>query len=253
MSRIRSVHPGLWTDERFVSASPMARLLFMGIWNECDDLGSFEWAPLKLKMRLLPADNADASVLLSELIEAGSVLKYEVGGKSYGAVRNFCQYQRPKKPNSTFPQTEEVRNWVNTEARSKRDGSEEVPHECGTNGEIPRQMKDGGGNRESSSDEEPISLGDTELLEIVPEHVLEAWNTMADRSGLPKARMTPERRKKLNTFVKRHTIDDITDAIWRIPEQPFLIGAGPRGWKADFDFFLQPSSFNRILEGSYAH
>lgn len=145
MSRIRSIHPGLWTDERFVSASAMARLLFMGIWNECDDYGSFEWSPLKLKMRILPADAADAAELLSELEEAGSVMRYDVDGKTYGAVRNFCQYQRPKKPNSTYPQTDEVRKWVNTDARSTRDGSEEVPNELPTNGEIPRQMKDGGG------------------------------------------------------------------------------------------------------------
>jgi hypothetical protein len=144
MSRIRSIHPGLWTDERFVTASPMARLFFMGLWNECDDYGSFEWSPLKLKMRLLPADNADASALMEELSEAGSIIRYEVGGKSYGAVRNFCQFQRPKKPNSVYPQTDEIRNWVNTEARSTRDGSEAVENELPTGGEICRQMEDGG-------------------------------------------------------------------------------------------------------------
>lgn len=144
MSRIRSIHPGLWTDERFVTATPMARLFFMGLWNECDDYGSFEWSPLKLKMRLLPADNADAGALLIELEDAGSVLKYEVAGKVYGAVRNFCQYQRPKKPNSTFPQTDKVREWVNREARSSRDGEEPVPNQLPTASEIGRQMEEEG-------------------------------------------------------------------------------------------------------------
>lgn len=49
-------------------------------------------------------------------------MSYEVDGKRYGAVRNFCQYQRPKKPSSTYPQSETVRNWANIEARSTRDG-----------------------------------------------------------------------------------------------------------------------------------
>jgi hypothetical protein len=129
----------------------MARLLFMGLLNECDDYGSFEWAPLKLKMRLLPADNADAAELLAELISAGSIMRYEIGAKAYGAVRNFCQYQRPKKPTSSYPQTDEVRAWVNTQARSTRDGSEEVPHESGTSGEKARQMKDGGGKKSSEA------------------------------------------------------------------------------------------------------
>jgi hypothetical protein len=126
----------------------MARLLFMGIWNECDDLGSFEWSPLKLKMRILPADAADAAELLAELENAGSLLRYEIDGRAYGAVRNFCQYQRPKKPHSTYPQTDAVRNWVNTEARSTRDGEEPVGNQLPTSGEKPRQMKDGGGNKD---------------------------------------------------------------------------------------------------------
>ena len=124
MARIRSIHPGLWTDETYVSLSPFARLMFLGIWNECDDMGSFEWSPIKLKMRLLPADSVDAVALLDELAEARCIMSYEAGGKRYSAVRNFCQYQRPKKPNSTYPQTEAVRNWVNIEARSTRDGGE---------------------------------------------------------------------------------------------------------------------------------
>jgi hypothetical protein len=151
VSRIRSIHPGLWTDEAFVSLSPFARLLFMGVWNECDDMGSFEWAPLKLKMRLLPADAVDAAGLLAELSDVGAVIRYEHGGKPYGAVRNFCQYQRPKKPNSVYPQTEEVRAWVNTGARSTRDGEQAVPHQLPTGGEKSRQMEEEGGDKETSS------------------------------------------------------------------------------------------------------
>ncbi|WP_242115507.1 hypothetical protein [Sphingomonas lacusdianchii] len=124
MARIRSIHPGLWTDEKFVALSPIARLFFMGVWCECDDNGSFEWSPLKLKMRLLPADNFDASDLLAELEVGGVILRYEEAGRSYGAVRNFCQYQRPKKPTSVHPQSDAVREWVRTSARLTRNGSE---------------------------------------------------------------------------------------------------------------------------------
>lgn len=142
MPRIRSVHPGLWTDERFASVSPLARLLFVGIWTECDDAGSFEWSPIKLKMRLLPADNADAVLLLEELEAAGSVLRYEVDGRQFGAVRNFVKYQRPKKPNSLYPQTTEVRNYCGHKG-------EEVPNQFPTGGEKAPQMEDGGGRRSS--------------------------------------------------------------------------------------------------------
>jgi hypothetical protein len=165
VSRIRSIHPGLWTDEAFVSLSPMARLLIMGIWNECDDMGSFAWAPLTLKMRILPADNADATALLDEMVSAGIVMRYDIAGKAYGAVRNFCQFQRPKKPNSTHPQTDEVRQWVNTEARSTRDGTEEVPNQLPTASEKCRQMEDGGGNSISAEAKASSHVAPEEFLE----------------------------------------------------------------------------------------
>jgi hypothetical protein len=148
MSRIRSIHPGLWTDERFASLTPLARLLFIGIWTECDDQGSFEWSPLKLKMRLLPADVADVAALLTEIEAAGCVISYELEGRKLGAVRNFCRYQRPKKPNSTYLQTDEVRNYVALHARITRDGSEPVGNQSGTDGGNPRLMKEEGGRRE---------------------------------------------------------------------------------------------------------
>jgi hypothetical protein len=112
MSRIRSIHPGLWTDEGFVSLSHPARLLYMGLWGECDDFGSFPWSPMNLKIRLLPVDNVDVAALLAEMVAQDRVMRYEVNGKFYGAVRNFCRFQRPRKPQSTYPQTNDVRNYT---------------------------------------------------------------------------------------------------------------------------------------------
>jgi hypothetical protein len=49
--RIRSLHPEQFTDDQFVSCSPLARLLALGVRNQSDDNGIFEWNPVKLKMR----------------------------------------------------------------------------------------------------------------------------------------------------------------------------------------------------------
>lgn len=101
------------------------------------------------------------------------------------------------------------------------------------------------------SDEIPPPLAERREPELKPELLVEAWNTMAKQAGVHKARLTPERRKKINPFLRRHSVDDITEAIWAVPRSPFLCGQNDRGWKADLDFFLQPKSFTRILEGSY--
>lgn len=151
MSRIRSIHPGLFTDEAFVSLSPIARVFAMGLWTECDDDGIFEWSPLKLKMRILPADNADAATLLTELADNNLVEQYEVSGKKYGAVRNFCLFQRPQKPKAIHPKTDEIVDYVGITEREKRNGNKPVQDEYRTDTIIPRQMEDGGGRMETSS------------------------------------------------------------------------------------------------------
>ncbi|MBK6743610.1 MAG: hypothetical protein IPG66_11790 [Hydrogenophilales bacterium] len=103
MSRIRSVHPEQWSDEQFVYCSPLARLLAIGIRNEADDNGIFEWNLFRLKVRILPGDNCDMAALLDELLASNQVHRYEVDGKAYGLIRNFQRFQSAKKPTFKYP------------------------------------------------------------------------------------------------------------------------------------------------------
>src|SRR5690606_34184708 len=107
MSRIRSVHPGFFTDENLVPCSAFARLLYIGLGVEADDKGIFECKLLQLKMKVFPGDNVDVVALLAELVEAGNVRQFEVAGKAYGAIRNFRKYQKPKTPNDVHPMPDE--------------------------------------------------------------------------------------------------------------------------------------------------
>jgi hypothetical protein len=120
-----------------------ARMLIIGIWTEAWDDGVFEWKPLTLKMRIFPADSITVEPLLSELVEAGVVCVFERDGKRLGAIRNFCKFQRPKKPNSSGNIPDHIKQYVALEARS----SEPVPNQYGTSSEIGPQMEDGGCNR----------------------------------------------------------------------------------------------------------
>lgn len=140
MARIRSVHPGLFTDEGFVSCTPFARLLLIGLWTEADDQGVFEWKPVTLKMRILPIDNVDVGALLEELASVNAIKSYEHGGRQYGAIRNFRKYQRPKKPNFIHFMPSEFRTYVGLSDT----GPEQVPQK----GEKSPQMEDGGGKME---------------------------------------------------------------------------------------------------------
>lgn len=112
MARIRSVHPGLFTDEIFFSLSDAAQVFLIGLWTEADDQGLFEWKPLTLKMRLRAASNESVEPLLVELAAGNAVRMVELNGKKYGAIRNFRKFQRPKYPNAVHPINDDIRKYV---------------------------------------------------------------------------------------------------------------------------------------------
>jgi hypothetical protein len=147
MSRIRSLHPGIFTDDAYMGLSLAARELVKGIWCEADDQGVFEWKPLTLKARIMPADMVDIPVLLDELTAGKFIQKYECGGHSYGAVRNFRRFQRPKKPNASYLLPRELRTYVGLSADERKTIEAErtpVPHQFPTSPEKSPQMEDGG-------------------------------------------------------------------------------------------------------------
>lgn len=251
MSRIRSIHPGLWTDEEFVTLSPMARLLLIGMWNECDDKGTFVWSPLQLKMRVLPADNVDAAALLGEIETAGFVMKYEVGGKNYGAVRNFTKFQRPKKPNDIHPTTAQIRAFVGYSGEPETDNPAEVPDQFPTPSEIAPQMEEEGGRREDVKEEPNGSRASGDAPDggdLKPEHFVEFWNTEIAPHGKRGVRdFTPERRTLVKARIAQHGLSGCQEAMTNIRGSPFLMEA--RG--IQFDWIIQKKNFQKILEGNY--
>ena len=146
MSRIRSVHPGFFRDDRLVPCSAFARLLFIGLGVEADDKGIFEWKPVTLKMSIFPGDSIDVVPLLDELIEAGSVMKFEAAGRAYGAIRNFRKFQKPKTPNDIHPMPDHVAEYVAFPRKGEIEAVEADPFP--TSGEKSPQMEDEGGRRD---------------------------------------------------------------------------------------------------------
>ncbi len=146
MARIRSIHPSLFTDEAFMSASPFARLLVIGLWCEAFDDGAIELKALTLKARIFPADAVNMAELLDELEDLNFFRRFEVGGKPWAAIRNFQKFQRPKKPNSSGVLPKNLVIYVG--------GAEQVGNRSGTGGGNPPQREEGRGSRR----EEPSSL-----------------------------------------------------------------------------------------------
>ena len=85
-----------------------------------------------------------------------------------------------------------------------------------------------------------------------PQIFVQAWNQMAERTGLPAVKtLTPDRAKRLKARIAEHGEEQVLAAIGAVGKSNFCLGRNDRGWMADFDFLLQPKSCARLIEGGY--
>jgi hypothetical protein len=190
MARIRSIHPTLFTDEAFASLSMPARVLLLGLWTEADDQGIFDWKPITLKMRILPVDSVDVAALLAELERADVIRKFQQDGKTLGAVRNFCKFQKPKTPKYRPLKSADIRNYVASNYPIPEIAAGEV-EPFPQNGEMPPQMEDGGGNREE--EEEEVSRSVAAATRPRADEFEEFWKAYPRREG-PNPRKPAEQK-----------------------------------------------------------
>ena len=205
MSRIRWVHPSQWTDEDFVECSPMARLLLLGLRNEADDQGVFEWRPAQLKMRLLPADAVAIGELLDELVANRQIGHFEAGGRHYGVC--LVWGQKPRRPTARYPAppADFARRSEFTGAdfpdndgsapdidRTLPDNDGSAPAlESGIRNQEEREQGEGGagGRGNSAPGGAALSLGDFEDL---PDEWREAAAADRVKAGLPEVSLAAE-------------------------------------------------------------
>ena len=105
MARIRTIKPEFWSSEQVVELSPTARLLFIGLWNFCDDGGNHPASPRTLKMEVFPGDDFTAEQIggyVQEMISASLIVEYQDNAKLYWHVTGW-HHQKIEKPNYKHP------------------------------------------------------------------------------------------------------------------------------------------------------
>lgn len=105
MARIRSIKPEFWTAEQIMELSRDARLLFVGLWNFCDDAGIHPAKVKTLKAEVFPSDDltsADVRRMIDELIAEQLVIEYTVDGDSYWQVTGW-HHQKIDQPTYKHP------------------------------------------------------------------------------------------------------------------------------------------------------
>ncbi len=110
MGRIRTIKPEFWTSEQVVECSPSARLLFIGLWNFCDDGGIHPASLKRLKMEVFPGDAITEKQLqshISELQGSGLIQSYTVNGSAFWFVSGW-RHQKIEKPTHKYPGPEQA-------------------------------------------------------------------------------------------------------------------------------------------------
>ena len=102
MARIRTIKPEFFTSTDITALSPLARLLYIGLWCEADREGRMKWSPAAFKLRYLPADKCGIAPLCQELIAGGLVVLY---GEGLAFVPAFKEHQNvnPRESESRLP------------------------------------------------------------------------------------------------------------------------------------------------------
>lgn len=112
--RARNIKPGFFMNEQLAECSPLARILFSGLWCMADRDGRLEDRPLRIKALALPYDDVSVDDLLSELACHGLIKRYAAKGMRLISIPKFVEHQRPhpKEPKSVLPSCESAPNPV---------------------------------------------------------------------------------------------------------------------------------------------
>lgn len=80
--------------------------------------------------------------------------------------------------------------------------------------------------------------------------VIEEWNK-TDFKHVERISPDSQRGGMLRKRINDYGVEKVLYAIQRANESDFLKGNNGRGWTADFDWFIKPNNFQKVLEGNY--
>jgi len=212
----------VWTLELHDSQ----KLVLLALADSANDEGHCWPSMVSLSRKCSKSDRTIQRVI-KELEALGHLTRKEVVGKG-------CNYHIHPRHDVT-PETMSPRN---------DDAKPPTPFR-GT----PETVSD----KPSYNHQEPSIDKPPEDERLTIQDIFEGWNDFAAKHDLPRAEVFSERRKKqAKARLKQHPdLDTWKRALRHISETPFLRGENERGWRANFDFFLQEKSFTKLIEGSY--
>jgi hypothetical protein len=239
MARIRTIKPEFPQSESIGRVSRDARLLFIMLWTISDDEGRARASSRMLASLLFPYDDDAAQNIpewLMELERERCIRVYVVDGNTYLQIEKWLDHQKIDHPSkSKLPSPPEKIAKAREGSRKSRSGKE---------GKGEEGTKDQGWEGTYLSADADVAV--------------EEYNSVARDLGWPEAQvLTDTRSKQLRARLKDcGGIEGWHSAMAKARASPFLRGDSGRdkaheGWVPDLDFFIQPKSFTKLMEGKY--
>lgn len=273
MARSRNIKPGFFRNELLAECSPLARLLFAGLWCLADRAGRLEDRPKRIRVEVLPYDDGSVDEMLDELNRSGFILRYQVGGQRFIQVQNFAKHQNPhhREAESTIPAPDSDSSRT-VQAHDKPrvslglSSDQPITSRADSLNLIPSLLIP-----EMAADAAVASKQATEQRPTCPaEEIVELYHSLMPDN--PQVRVLNNARRKtirarwkeaagLNCKPFGYSSREGGLAAWKrffqvCAESDFLTGkAAPLPGKppfvADIDFLFSPSGFAKCLENKY--
>lgn len=264
MARIRTIKPEFWSSEQIMECSLIARLMFIGLWNFCDDAGNHSASLKTIKAEIFPGDDIDSEnirQLLDELSSNGLIVFYSNENKDFLHVTGW-HHQKIDRPSFKHPPYKPEKSKT-----IRRTIDDQSPPE----GSLKEGKGEEGKGEECEEDQSPEDLlGDHQPSDPPADEVaivVATYNrTLPDCQSVQV--LNPKRRKRIVAVCKlarkvcqqqgwRYTVRGFWTAYWtECLGDDWLAGrkANPKNpsWKQNLDVLLEEDRFAGIMDRAIA-
>jgi hypothetical protein len=245
MARGRMISKALSTSQKFAQVfevcpklAEFAQSLYPLLVAHSDDHGRQQGDAFTVKHQVHPASPrnlADFEKALTALHDTHLIVRYQAGGRAYVQIVQFDEHQSGlhKRRASSIPEPPGNSGKVQEPAVLVR--------------EIPAQEKrtELKGTEEKGTEEERGAAAPS------PSALVALWNELTS-PPIPKCEsLTPKRVTHARARLKERALEAWAAIIRRIEASSFCRGGNDRGWRATFDWLLQPDTSVKVLEGKF--
>jgi len=248
MARIRSIKPEFWTSEQIVECSANARLLFIGLWNFCDDYGVHPASCSRLKMEVFPNDkfdSADIRRMVDELIEKKLLVEYVIENETYWFVTGWDKHQKPDTKTGKWPRPDGTIG-----GKVRRKSADHSANGTGMDTEhSPTELVLGScslvlGKKPSVRDKS-LPCPHLEIITLYNEILPELQSVIPERWDGQRARYLQARWRE---SPKHQNIEFWRKFFTVLRNYGWYLGQNDKGWKANLAWIVEKKHFDDLVE-----